>query len=162
MDMQKPKGLCRRGEVWWARKDVPVALRARVGVTSLKRSLDTTDLRIAIVRFHRVMAEFEQRLAEARQPDAGLLEGVVIELPPEWQGLRAQPTGPRLPVVLEQWAQLQKPTKNTVDEARRTMGQFIKLNGDGVIAAYTVAHIRAWRDLLDRTKTHMRPSEAIP
>ena len=60
----------------------PVALPARLGVTSLKKSLDTTNLKIAIVRFHRVMAEFERRLAQARAPVAAdLWKPFTIETP---------------------------------------------------------------------------------
>jgi integrase len=156
MDMQKPKGLYRRdgSEIWCARKDVPVALRQRVGVTSLKKSLETSDLRIAIVRFHRVMAEFEQRLADARQPvDADLWKPFTMDVPPEMMKYMPQPTGPRLPVVLEEWARARVPTQNTVEEARRTVGQFIALNGDRVIGAYTVKHARAWCDLLQQNDT---------
>ena len=117
MDMPKPKGLYRRdgSEIWWARKDVPVALRARLGVTSLKKSLETSDLRIAIVRFHRVMAEFEQRLADARQPvDADLWKPFTMDVPPEMMKYIPQPTGPRLPVVLEEWARARVHTQNKV------------------------------------------------
>lgn len=118
----------------------------------MKRSLGTSDLRIAKVQFHRVMAEFEQKLVEARQPlDADLFKPFTFEMPPEMAKYMPQPTGPRLPVVLEEWARHRQPTQNTVQEARRTMEQFIKLNGDRVIAAYTVQHVRAWRDMIAPT-----------
>jgi integrase len=150
--MQLLPGLYRRGKngIWCVRKDVPAVLRARLGRTSLKESLHTTDLAVAIVRYHKVMALFEQKLADARKPaDADLWKPFTIQLPPEMtRHMYPPPTGPRLPVVLEEWARHRQPRQNTVEETRRTMGQFIALNGDHVIGAYTVKQARDWRDLL--------------
>jgi integrase len=56
--------------------------------------------------------------------------------------------GPKLPVVFQKWAAARQPTTNTVNETQRAMNQFIALNGDLVMPAYTVAHARAWRDLI--------------
>ena len=65
--MAKPKGMYLRGSTWWARKDIPKPLQEIIGQTSLKRTLETGDLRVARVRFHPVMAGFEAQIADARR-----------------------------------------------------------------------------------------------
>jgi integrase len=158
MDMAIPKGMFLRGTVWYARKDVPKELRALVGVGSLQRALGT-DFKLARVQFYLVMAEFEQRIADAGAELA--LPPVVLTMTytngtdritrsapirtPDW--LRP-PTGVKLPTVFEKWAAARQPTTNTITETRRAMGQFIALNGDLVMSTFTVKHARAWRDYI--------------
>lgn len=80
--MAKPKGMYLRGSTWWARKDVPKPLREIIGQTSLQRTLETSDLSDAKVRFHGVMHQFESQIAEA------------------WRILRQEPR-PEVPFTLD-------------------------------------------------------------
>jgi integrase len=66
MKMALPRGMFRRGNVLWARKDVPAPLREIIGQTSLQQTLGTGDVNLARVVFHTVMTRFEARIADAR------------------------------------------------------------------------------------------------
>ena len=74
--MAKVKGLFQRNGYWWARKDVPKPLREIVGQTSLQKTLNTSDIKIALVKFPAVMTEFEETLAKARAKLAGTPDSV--------------------------------------------------------------------------------------
>jgi len=60
--MAKTKGLFQRDGIWWARKDVPKPLQGIVGQTSRQKTLETRDIKIALLRFPAIMTEFEQTL----------------------------------------------------------------------------------------------------
>jgi len=81
MEMAKPKGLFLRDNVWWVRKDVPKKLRPIIGKTSCWVSLNTGDLREAIVRFHPVMAQIEKEFDDARRKLRGELPAVEADNP---------------------------------------------------------------------------------
>jgi integrase len=157
-DMKLPKGLYQVGQMWWVRRDVPPPLRGIIGKTALKLSLRTTDLKQAMVLYYPVMGEFEREIAEARRTlsAAGPFSGLTIELSPEVQRFMPkppEPTGPNLSTVFAEWVDKRKPTRNTVDETRRNMNQFIRLNRDRVMSTYTVEHARAWRDLIAKAES---------
>jgi hypothetical protein len=137
--MAIPRGMFLRGRVWWCRKDVPKPLQQIDGQTSLQRTLGTGDVEIARSRFHRVMAEFEDRIAQARARLAGLpvepAAPMQIMIPKEMMWT-APPTGPKMPAIVDQWAKHRQPTRNTFEEARRIVGQFMALNGYLVMPAY--------------------------
>ena len=61
----------RRGNVYWARKDVPKKLQAILGTTSLQDTLNTTDETRARVLIHDMMKSYEARIANARAVLAG-------------------------------------------------------------------------------------------
>jgi hypothetical protein len=85
MKMAKPKGLFQRGSTWWARKDVPMPLRGIIGQTSLQKTLGTSDLSEAKVRFHGVMQDFERRISEAKRTLAGQPPTeITIAIDPQW------------------------------------------------------------------------------
>ena len=78
--MALPRGMFRRGAVLWARKDVPKALRAIIGKTSLQESLGTGDLNRARVVFHEVMRRFEAIIADARGRLANQFNGSIVPI----------------------------------------------------------------------------------
>ncbi len=104
MEMAKPKGMFLRGSMWWARKDVPKPLVEIIGKTSLQRTLGTSDLAIATVRFHAVMGQFEAIIADA------------------WRTLRQEPKPPEAekPVTFEvqmpEWFQGSMPDLRSSDQ----------------------------------------------
>jgi integrase len=63
--MAKPRGMYLRNGIWHARKDVPKPLREIIGKTSLQKTLGTSDLATAKIRFHGVMQGFEATIADA-------------------------------------------------------------------------------------------------
>lgn len=169
MDMAKPKGMFLRGNVWWARKDVPKELQQIVGKTSLQKTLETRDLALAKIKFHGVMQGFEATIEQARRELAGeASEGLFFEVDARWQeGMRrayeAKPenqirkmleTAKLIPdqrdarsldEVFGQWKTERKPTPNTIAEYERAKEMFVALSGDLPIAEYTVAHAREWK-----------------
>jgi integrase len=174
MEMARPKGMFLRGNVWWARKDVPKELRSIVGKTSLQKTLGTSDLALAKIRFHGVMAEFEATVAEARKklalewPGEWPEKDLIIEIDPKWaKGMqRYYDSKPEnqirsmlekaklipdkrnarsLDEVFDQWETERKPTQNTVAEYKRAKQLFVTLNGDLPVAEYTVEHARKWK-----------------
>ena len=166
--MAKPKGLSLRGSTWWAWKDVPKPLRGITGQTSLQKTLGTSDLSEAKVRFHAVMQEFERRIQEAKRQLAGQPTDAVIVIEPRWaaqlarieqakpenqirsmleQAKLVQPKKDALSLdeLFKQWKAERQPTPNTIAEYERALRLFKTLNGDLPIAEYTVAHARAWK-----------------
>ena len=69
MTVTFPVGMIRHPKTGmiWVRKDVPKALQALIGKTSLKASLRTKDPDLARPKFHEVMRNFEDRIAAARE-----------------------------------------------------------------------------------------------
>ena len=64
---QEPKieGVEKRGQGYYAAKDVPRRLQAAVGKRRLVRSLETRDWHVAKARRHKVLAEFQQVIDRA-------------------------------------------------------------------------------------------------
>ncbi len=136
--MAKVKGLFQRGGYWWARKDVPKPLQGIVGKTSLQNTLDTSDIKIALVRFPAVMTEFERTITDARDKLAGkpdsvesireALRNIVIHVPPNpFADLTPKVA---LGTIFDEWKRAKEPRPNTVTEYRRAMELFIAMNGD--------------------------------
>ena len=175
MEMAKPKGMFLRGSTWWARKDVPQPLVEIVGKTSLQRTLETSDLVTAKIRFHSVMAQYEQTIADAwrvfrqephapEQPNPTTFK---IDLP-DWAAalpmdlrssdqkitdlLRKANLLPEakapvaLSAIFEQWKVEKQPTMNTAAEYQRSMELFIEVCGVHPVAEYTKEHARKWKD----------------
>jgi integrase len=156
--MTIPPGMFLRGTVWYTRKDVPKPLQALIGKTSFQPALGT-DFKQAVILHYRMRAEAEQQIADARAELAlppmkftitrkdGTSQTTALKRAPDF--IRALiPTGVKLPAVFQKWAEAKQPTINTVNETRRAMGQFIALNGDLVMPAFTVKHARAWCDYI--------------
>jgi len=152
--MAKPRGLFRRGNVWWVRKDVPEKLRPIIGVTSRQYTLDTTDLREAIIRYHPMMAKIEKEFDDARRKLNGEAPAVDQPLIIRALGFDDQPVKMRkstktpisLAEMFDKWVYEKKPTPNTEAEYRKAINDFIILNGKEPIAEYTVEHARAWKE----------------
>lgn len=148
-----PTGMVRRGNVLWARVDVPRELVAIVGTTSLKRTHKTGDLAIAKVRHYPVMAEFSQRLENARRQLRGEViaaDGVIgttITVDYQW-GIPPTDGKPKIPMqqVFDEWKLAKQPRPNTVAEYQRSMDLFIAQNGKLAVRDYTKDHARKWRD----------------
>jgi hypothetical protein len=129
MEMHIPKGMRLRGSIWWARKDVPANLRSIVGVTSLQRTLGTSDLREAIIRFHGVMGEFERTINEARKKLRGEVPDVdepLVITPMGYDGKpirirRSTKPSKSMEAIFDQWMFEKKPTPNTEAEYRKAM-----------------------------------------
>lgn len=68
------------GTVWWLRKKVPHDLRAAVGVTEWKRSLQTRDPNEARVRFAKLNAELEEQWAGLRAGEKSLSHKQIVTL----------------------------------------------------------------------------------
>jgi Phage integrase SAM-like domain len=176
MNVAKPRGMFLRGAVWWARKDVPENLRSIIGVTSLQRSLETSDLALAKIAHHGVMQEFEARIEHAKRQAAGQAEPIImIPVPDRWQASLAKAEqmkpenqirrmleqakmigpakkGPKLDTVFEEWVKERKPTQNTQAEYERAKQIFITLNGNHPINEYTTEHARKWKQyVVDQT-----------
>jgi len=63
-----------RNGVWFARLTVPAGLRAKVGCTVMRRSLQTTDMHVALGLKDAVLVEFRERLLAAeREPAVALV-----------------------------------------------------------------------------------------
>ena len=167
MDMSKPKGMFRRGEIWWARKDVPKVLQKLVGVTSLQKSLETADQQEATIRFHGVMQAFEKIIDNARKQYAGdplpteSIIGTTFAMKlPDWTGSLV--IGDRRPPksmqsLFEQWKVERRPAQNTAAEYERAMELFIALNEDRPVSQYTVDHARAWKNHVIAMKRDGKP-----
>lgn len=64
---KRPLGLGRRGSVWRYRKAVPEELQEVIGKTEIVVSLETSDYKIALRKYHIKSIEAENRLAAARR-----------------------------------------------------------------------------------------------
>ena len=65
-------GIEQRGRGFYAVRDVPRPLQARVGRRRLVKSLETRDLRVAKARSHAAQADFQRQLDEAEREAVGL------------------------------------------------------------------------------------------
>lgn len=190
--MALPRGMFRRGQVLWARKDVPKPLQSIIGVTSLQESLRTGDLNLARVVFHEVMSRFEARIANARTILAnGPKQIETISLSAEQLGMTRAQIGSyvdwlqarpevqnRLAIeriegkliegdlieqqtslhqIYERWKRERTPKVNAVEECKRAIDEFIRLNGDKPIAEYTSTDARRYKDAVVDMKFKGRP-----
>jgi integrase len=170
MKMAKPKGMYLRGSTWWARKDVPVPLREIIGQTSLQKTLETSDLSDAKVRFHGVMQQFEAKIADAwrvlrqepRKPetptftlDLGPGNWMVPDLRTPDQKIKALLEDAKLipterdpmpmATLFEQWKTEKKPKMNTAAEYERALEVFMEVCGEIPVDQYAVEHAGKWK-----------------
>jgi integrase len=153
MDVVKLPGLFLRGTTWWVRKDVPKVLRPIIRLTSMQRSLETSDFKIAVIRYHRMMAEFQQRLIDAReQPTVSSFPYIIQNSAGVIDYSKPMRSKPSISMfgLFEQWKEERRPAQNTVAEYQLAMEQFIELNGAHQIVRYTTEHARAWKQYVGR------------
>lgn len=146
--MALPSGMMRHSQtgMLWARKDVPKPLRAIVGKTSLKRSLQTKDLSKARALFHSVMQEFEGLISAARR-------ALAENRAKPHQPLTIELDLPEDQVRAWAFAESMKPYNQLKAAADRIELQLQKANGSASPSESISIH-----QLFDKWKTERQPS----